>query len=124
MTPQPTAPQKKSMWTTVLVVLAIGGGCCVVGGGAMAAIAIPNFIKFQTRSKQSECKTTLRMLYTDERSLYAEKAVFSENAEEAGFVPEARRYVYVMSRDGAPIGTVPNAVELAGAARAPVHAAL
>src|ERR1043165_1121016 len=32
--------------------------------GIQAAIAIPNFIKFQARSKQSECKSNLKGLYT------------------------------------------------------------
>src|SRR4051812_45728130 len=114
MTPQPAAPEKKkSTWTIVLIVLAIGGGCCVVGGGIMAAIAIPNFIKFQARSKQAECKTNLKALIRGEHDLYADKSIFSENAEEAAFLPEARSYVYVMSRAGAPVGKLPNGAELA-----------
>src|ERR1700690_2898460 len=34
--------------------------------GILAAIAIPNFIKFQARSKQSECKTYLKSAFTAE----------------------------------------------------------
>ena len=45
--------------------------------GILAAIAIPNFIKFQARSKQSECKTYLRSAYTAEMSYRVEKNVFS-----------------------------------------------
>jgi hypothetical protein len=104
MTPQPAAPQKKKMsgWSIVLIVLGVGGGCCVVGGGMLAAIAIPNFIKFQARSKQAECKTNLRALYRAERTFFDEKRVFSENAEQVGFVPETKYYAYAMSREGAP----------------------
>ena len=40
--------------------------------GILAAIAIPNFLKFQARAKQSEAKTNLKALYT------AAKARFSE----------------------------------------------
>ncbi len=56
-------------------------------GGILAAIAIPNFIKFQSRSKMAECKTNLKTLYTAQRSHFAEKDDYSDTAEEAGFMP-------------------------------------
>jgi len=40
--------------------------------GILAAIAIPNFVKFQCRSKQSEAKGNLKALYTAEESYRAE----------------------------------------------------
>ncbi len=40
--------------------------------GILAAIAIPNFVKFQCRSKQSEAKTNLKALYECEDSYRAE----------------------------------------------------
>ena len=40
--------------------------------GILAAIAIPNFIKFQARSKQSEVKSNLKGLYTTQRAFYQE----------------------------------------------------
>ncbi len=44
--------------------------------GILAAIAIPNFVKFQCRSKQSEAKTNLKALYVAEESYYAEQDVY------------------------------------------------
>jgi prepilin-type N-terminal cleavage/methylation domain-containing protein len=41
--------------------------------GILAAIAIPNFIKFQARSKQSEAKSNLKSIFTAERSFFQEK---------------------------------------------------
>lgn len=40
--------------------------------GILAAIAIPNFVKFQCRSKQSEAKGNLKALYTAEEAYRAE----------------------------------------------------
>ena len=41
--------------------------------GILAAIAIPNFIKFQCRSKQSEAKGNVKAIYTAEESYRAEQ---------------------------------------------------
>jgi prepilin-type N-terminal cleavage/methylation domain-containing protein len=38
--------------------------------GILAAIAIPNFIKFQARSKQSEAKANLKAMFTAEKAFY------------------------------------------------------
>ena len=40
--------------------------------GILAAIAIPNFVKFQCRSKQSEAKGNIKALYTSMESYRAE----------------------------------------------------
>src|SRR4051812_28340220 len=62
-----------------------------------AAIAIPNFIKFQARSKQSECKANLKSAYTAEQSFYQEKNAYSTNAGEIGFSPaRGNRYAYFL----------------------------
>lgn len=44
--------------------------------GILAAIAIPNFIKFQCRSKQSEAKGNLKALYVSEESYRAEADIY------------------------------------------------
>ncbi len=98
-TPQ-GVPEKKKMSTTaiVLIVLAIGGGaalCCI---GTLAAIAVPNFMKFQARSKQSEAKMNLKGAFTAEKSWFAERDAYSESFAEVGFIPErGNRYMYVLS---------------------------
>jgi type IV pilus assembly protein PilA len=63
--------------------------------GILAAIAIPNFIRFQARSKQSEVKANLKSLFTAERSYYQEKDAYSECIKKIGFSPErGNRYHY------------------------------
>lgn len=62
--------------------------------GILAAIAIPNFLRFQARSKQSEAKTNLKAAFTAEKSYYAEKDTYVA-MNTAGFAPEAgNRYTY------------------------------
>jgi len=63
--------------------------------GILAAIAIPNFVKFQARSKQSEAKANLKAMFTAEKAYAAEKDKFSNLTGEIGFSPERNnRYAY------------------------------
>ncbi len=63
--------------------------------GILAAIAIPNFIKFQARSKQSEAKANLKAVFTAEKAFRSEKDRYSEFVGEVGFQPERNnRYAY------------------------------
>jgi type IV pilus assembly protein PilA len=63
--------------------------------GILAAIAIPNFIRFQARSKQGEAKSNLKSMFTAERSFYQEKDRYSGQVDEIGFSPErGNRYGY------------------------------
>ncbi len=45
--------------------------------GILAAIAIPNFLKFQAKSKQSEAKTNLKAIYTAETGYYGENNAYN-----------------------------------------------
>jgi len=64
--------------------------------GILAAIAIPNFIKFQARSKQSEAKTNLKALFQAEKSYFSERDTFSSALNQFGFIPErGNRYSYM-----------------------------
>ncbi len=56
--------------------------------GILAAIAIPNFIKFQARAKQSEPKANLKSFFTAERSYFAERDTYSSFVADVGFLPE------------------------------------
>jgi type IV pilus assembly protein PilA len=49
--------------------------------GILAAIAIPNFLKFQLRSKTGEAKTNLAAIRTAEESYFAEYGVFIAAAD-------------------------------------------
>jgi len=63
--------------------------------GILAAIAIPNFIKFQARSKQAEAKANLKALFTAQKAYYQEKDTFSDKIANVGFSPErGNRYAY------------------------------
>jgi type IV pilus assembly protein PilA len=63
--------------------------------GILAAIAIPNFIKFQAKSKQSEAKGNLKAVFTSQRSQYQEHDKYLTNVGELGFSPErGNRYYY------------------------------
>lgn len=69
--------------------------------GILAAIAIPNFIRFQARSKQSECKTNLKAAYVAERAYFAEHDHYSVDPREVGFSPERKnRYLYRFDSHG------------------------
>ncbi len=79
--------------------------------GIQAAIAIPNFIRYQARAKQGECRANLRAIWTAERSFQVEKDHWSGSFEEIGFRPEGgNRYSYFLS---------PNEVVLADTTRFP-----
>lgn len=63
--------------------------------GILAAIAIPNFIKFQARSKQSEVKANLKAVYTAQKAYMQEKDKYSGRVADIGFAPErGNRYAY------------------------------
>ena len=88
--------------------------------GILAAIAIPNFIKFQCRSKQSEAKSQLKSMYVAQESYFAEHDVYVgiTNAEAnggnlTGWAPKGAKIRY--SYDATANGTGTNATLLEGA---------
>src|SRR3981189_2214274 len=69
--------------------------------GILAAIAIPNFIKFQARSKQSEAKANLKAIFTAQKAFFQEKDRFSSLTGEVGFEPEGNnRYASFLAATG------------------------
>ena len=73
--------------------------------GILAAIAIPNFIKFQARSKQGEAKAISKSFFTTQRSFLQEKDRYSNDAAETGFSPErGNRYGYYFGSSAAASG--------------------
>jgi type IV pilus assembly protein PilA len=66
--------------------------------GILAALAIPNFIRFQARSKQSEVKANLKSAFTAEKAYYQEHDQYSSCIKKIGFSPErGNRYRYVLN---------------------------
>ena len=53
--------------------------------GILAAIAIPNFMQYQAKSKQSEAKTNLGGIYTSQVAYFGEANAFSNNFTTIGF---------------------------------------
>ncbi|MBN8226223.1 prepilin-type N-terminal cleavage/methylation domain-containing protein [Corallococcus macrosporus] len=77
--------------------------------GILAAIAIPNFIRFQAKSKQSEAKTNLKAIFTAQKSYFGEKDKYVSDFTVIGFDPEpANRYSYGLAASCAE-GTAANA---------------
>lgn len=63
--------------------------------GILAALAIPNFIKYQAKSKQSEAKQSLRAYFMAQRHYFSEKDEFTGDLGALGFAPErGNRYAY------------------------------
>ena len=80
---------------TLAIITLVLGFVYIPVVGVLAALAIPNFIRFQVKSKQVECKTNLRSAWSAQQRYFGEKNVYGESAEEIGFKPEGRnRYTY------------------------------
>ena len=104
----PTSPPKKSMSTGCIVGLVLLAMVPVFVAviGILAAIAIPNFLKFQARARQSEAKANLKGIYVANRAHYAETGVGAQTFEEMGFELEpGHRYTYFYAESV--IGTEP-----------------
>jgi type IV pilus assembly protein PilA len=70
--------------------------------GLLAALAIPNFIKFQARARQSEAKSNLKAVFTGQKSYYGDKQQFVDLCDTIGFAPEFNnRYSYYCGTTGA-----------------------
>ncbi len=93
MSPKPAASSNK----TVLIIVLIIGGLLVfcMCSGVLAAIAIPNFIRFQARSKQAECKSNLKSMYIAQQAYFAEKNDYADTAADLMFsTVGTTRYTY------------------------------
>ncbi|HUB05461.1 MAG TPA: prepilin-type N-terminal cleavage/methylation domain-containing protein, partial [Myxococcales bacterium] len=65
--------------------------------GLLAALAIPNFIKFQARSRRSEGITNSKAIFTAQKSYFGDKQAYIEEANIVGFEPEMNnRYSYYL----------------------------
>ena len=67
--------------------------------GILAAIAVPSYLRFQARAKQSEAKTNLGAIFKAQRAYFAEKSIYGSFAD-IGFAPEGQnRYTYASGLD-------------------------
>lgn len=66
--------------------------------GLLAALAIPNYIRFQARAKQAEVKGNLKAAFTCERAYYQEHSTYTSCTMKIGFAPErGNRYRYTLN---------------------------
>ena len=69
--------------------------------GILAAIAIPNFLKFQAKARQSEAKTNLAGIATAEIAYYAEKQFWGHTFEIIGYAPTGKtKYALFLADPG------------------------
>ena len=63
--------------------------------GILAAIAIPNFNRFQAKSKQAESRANLKGIFTAAKARFAERDNYGSSFLDIGFAPERNnRYTY------------------------------
>ncbi len=63
--------------------------------GILAAIAIPNFLRYQAKSRQSEAKTNLAGIFVAETSFFGEQGRYSDmNQIGFGLAGSSNRYWY------------------------------
>lgn len=95
------AVPKPGMSRTMLFIL-IGAGVVVLACpclGVLSAIAVPNFLRYQERAWQSECKVNLKSLYagltSGAQNVQGSELTFSQ----IGFTPErGNRYSYFLGK--------------------------
>ncbi|MGA9526007.1 MAG: hypothetical protein WBV82_31400 [Myxococcaceae bacterium] len=77
-----------------------GGADGIYAIGMVSAIAVPNFMKFQCRSKQSEVRAILKSIYVAQRAHAAERKQWGRSFAELGVTPESNhRYTYCMGQE-------------------------
>jgi type IV pilus assembly protein PilA len=65
--------------------------------GILAAIAIPNFLRFQLKAKTSEGKTNIAAIRTSEQSYYSEFGVFVSASASPAVAPGAMKVAWVQA---------------------------
>ena len=74
--------------------------------GILAAIAIPNFLRFQAKAKQSEARVVLSGIYTSETAYFAEQNTYSTDLQNrVGFAPASTPKYYLAGGTGAVINS-------------------
>jgi len=74
--------------------------------GILAAVAIPNYQKYQARARQSEAKMSLASLYTAEQSFAVESTTYSLCLADIGFTLDSPKRYYAVGFGDVTAGTV------------------
>ncbi len=64
--------------------------------GILAAIAIPNFARYQSKTRQSEAKLALASIYGAEKAFYAEYSGYVDSFDAIGYSPEGYKRYYAV----------------------------
>jgi prepilin-type N-terminal cleavage/methylation domain-containing protein len=62
--------------------------------GILAAVAIPNFLRYQAKSKQSEARVLLSGIYTSQVAYFAENNLYGDSEATIGFAPASTPKYY------------------------------
>jgi type IV pilus assembly protein PilA len=63
--------------------------------GIIAAIAIPNFLTYQAKTKQSEARTNLGIIFSAQLTYFGENDIFAWSIGDLGWIPiGTTRYAY------------------------------
>ena len=74
--------------------------------GVLASIAVPQYSKFQAKSRQSEVKIQLGATYTVEQSFAAENSTYSACLGQIGYNRDGTKFYYTMGfKSGVAAGT-------------------
>ena len=74
--------------------------------GILAAIAIPNFLRYQAKTKQSEAKTNLGSIFTSQVTYFGEEDTYAGSITNLGWAPEGTtRYGYSITTASATMFT-------------------
>jgi len=111
----PRVPEKAKpafpVWIFALVGCVVVVPVIVAIVGILAAIAIPNFLKFQCKSKQSEAKVNLSGLFTAEKAFYGEYGFYTTDLKALNWAPDGSpMYLYGFVEEGpdrVPSGVTP-----------------
>ena len=76
--------------------------------GILAVIAIPNFLTYQARAKQSEAKINLVALHTSELAYFAEKNTYVDDFSAIGFAVTGSSQLYYYELDSNLTGLNPS----------------
>ena len=81
-----------------IAAIVVAVGLVPFQAGVLAAIAIPNFIRYQARAKQAECRTNLRAILSAQQTYRAThgRAATQFSELDASILP-GNRYTYLLS---------------------------
>lgn len=83
---------------------AVTGGMGVMyaaaAAGILAAVAVPEYVEFQSKAKQAEAKSKLQMAFTAQQSFFAERGRYCRTFQECGLENLSDgTYVFFMGAD-------------------------